>query len=226
MTTTRLVLLGASNPETARVLKAARRADPGLEVAGFLDNDPARQGKDFLGFQVLGGSARAAALAADPLVRFVNLITRDCVTRWRTSRELAALGARFGNLIHPDVDLELVELGAGNYVQDRVVLQAGVTLGDNSSVHVGTLVGHETRIGNSVFIAHGCNLSGCVTVEDGVCMGTGVSVVPRVRIGRWSVIGAGAVIIGDVPPHSLVVGNPGRVVRAVNEGLASGGIFP
>ena len=189
VSTTRLVLIGANNPETARMLKAVGRADPELEALGFLDNDPARQGTRFAGLPVLGGSALAAELSRDPLVRFVNLITRDAVTRWQTSREVAALGGRFTNLVHPSVDLDLVELGVGNYVQEKVVLQAGVRLGDNSSIHIGTLVGHETRIGSSVFIAHGCNLSGLITVEDGVCIGTGVSIVPRVRIGRWSVIG-------------------------------------
>ncbi|WP_066078015.1 sugar O-acetyltransferase [Pseudoclavibacter albus] len=54
-----------------------------------------------------------------------------------------------------------------------------------------------------------------ITIEDGCWLGGGVIVCPGVTIGRRSVIGAGAVVTRDIPPFSLAVGNPARVIRAL-----------
>ncbi|MDR2953659.1 MAG: sugar O-acetyltransferase [Prevotella sp.] len=57
-----------------------------------------------------------------------------------------------------------------------------------------------------------------VTIEDGCWIGGGVIILPGVTIGRGSVIGAGSVVTKNIPPNSLVVGSPGRVIREINKG--------
>lgn len=54
-----------------------------------------------------------------------------------------------------------------------------------------------------------------ITIEDNVWLGGGVVVCPGVTIGENSVVGAGAVVTRDVPPNSVAVGNPARVVRSI-----------
>lgn len=218
------VFLGAANPEIARMIRAIEQVEPGFRVAGFIDNDPAKKGTTFLGYPVFGGFEVLDELIERD-VRFVNLITGSTRTRYETSLEMAARGCRFANLIHPSVDLTMVDLGVGNYVQENVVLQAAVRLGDNSSVHIGTLVGHETVIGSSVFIAHGCSISGLVQIRDGVFMGTHATVIPRITIGRWATIGAGTVVTKDVPDYATVVGVPGKVIRMGEPVYEGGDIF-
>lgn len=56
-----------------------------------------------------------------------------------------------------------------------------------------------------------------VTIGDGCWLGGGVIVLPGVKIGSGCVIGAGSVVTGDIPPNSLAVGNPCRVIRAINQ---------
>jgi sugar O-acyltransferase (sialic acid O-acetyltransferase NeuD family) len=219
----RIIFIGANNPETLRVMNAVRKDGSSVTFLGFIDNDPSKKGKMFLGLPVFGGYEVVKDLLA-PDVRFVNLITRDCVTRYETSKRIYDLGGEFTNFVHPSVNLELVSMGVGNYIQENVVLQAGVSIGDNSSIHMGSLIGHESTIGNSTFVAHGCNVSGLVRIEDAVLVGTGASIVPRVSIGRFSVIGAGTVIIEDLPPYSVAVGNPGRVIRKVESKYAAAGL--
>jgi sugar O-acyltransferase (sialic acid O-acetyltransferase NeuD family) len=207
-------LVGAKNPETGRQIEAQMRADPHFHVAGFIDNDPAKLGTTFLGLPVLGGTEMTGQiLRDDPDARFVNLITGSTTARFEVSRELADRGCDFTNLIHPDVDLEEVAIGVGNYIQNDVVVQAGVEIGNNSSIHIGALVAHETRIGHSVFVAHAVSISGEVTIDDGAFLGTNSTIVPRVRVGRWATIGAGAVVVRDVPDYATVVGNPSKVIR-------------
>lgn len=55
-----------------------------------------------------------------------------------------------------------------------------------------------------------------VTIEDGCWIGGGVIIVPGVTIGKGSVIGAGSVVTKNIPPNSLAVGNPCRVIRKLN----------
>lgn len=220
----KLVLLGAANPETGRMIRALERTEPNFEFAGFIDNDPAKKDTQFLGYPVFGGFDVLDQLPLKELC-FVNLITGSTCTRYETSLEMVRRGCRFGNFIHPSVDLCMVRMGLGNYVQEGVILQAGVNLGDNSSIHIGTLVGHETRIGHSVFIAHGCSISGSVCIGDGTFMGTHATVLPRLRIGKWATVGAGAVVTKDVPDYATVVGSPARIIKSGEPRYLDGAIF-
>jgi sugar O-acyltransferase (sialic acid O-acetyltransferase NeuD family) len=217
-----LVFIGANNPETIRVINAVKKQTP-LDILGFIDNDPAKKGIKFFGYNVIGGFDILSDLIKDHF--FVNLITRDCITRFETSKYVAERGGRFINFIHPNVNLEMVGIGVGNYFQESVIIQAGVSIGNNSSIHMGSLIGHESKIGNSVFIAHGCNISGLVEIEDGVFIGTGATILPRIKIGKWSIIGAGTVITKNVPEYSVVAGVPGREIRQLEHKHTSGDIF-
>lgn len=205
-------LLGASNPEAVRMIGSVQRANPGVEFA-FLDNDPAKHDTLFYGVAVIGGVERVADLKG-PDALFVNLITRDTVTRYETTRQIVAAGGTLGNFLHPGVDLTMTRMGVGSYLQEGVIIQAEVSLGDNSSISYGSLVGHEGRIGHSVFMAPGVAIAGCCEIADGAFIGTNATVLPRLRVGRWATVGAGAVVTKDVPDYAVVVGNPARIIKS------------
>lgn len=220
----KIVFLGANNPEIIREINVQKRLSSDFEVVGFLDNDPNKISKSFYGFPVLGNlkSCRELDLNA---VCFLNLITRDCRTRLITSQEVAEEGGAFTNFIYPNVNLTMVSLGVGNYIQEKVILQANVKIGNNSAINAGSIVSHETVLGNSVFLAPGCHLAGCITVEDGVFIGVGATIMPRLKIGKWSVVGAGSVVIRDVPPYSIVAGSPAKIIKTITPEFDCGDII-
>lgn len=86
---------------------------------------------------------------------------------------------------------------------------------------VGLVIGETTEIGDDVVLYQGVTLGGTgkqigkrhPTLENGVMVSAGASILGPVRIGEGSKIGAGSVVLKDVPPYSTVVGVPGRVVR-------------
>jgi len=120
-----------------------------------------------------------------------------------------------------------VTLGAEASVWFGAVLRgdmAPITIGAQTSLQDGTIVhvdeGAPCSIGARVGVGHRVILHGC-TVEDDCLIGMGSILLNGVRIGTGSVVAAGAVIPEgmQVPPRSLVMGVPGRIVRAVDPAL-------
>lgn len=117
----KIILLGANNPETARVILAVQRVNPNFEMLGFIDNAPSKKDTLFCGYQVFGGFEMMDNFLTQD-VYFVNLITGSTKTRYETSLHMAKKGCRFTNLIHPSVDLTMTKIGVGNYIQENVII--------------------------------------------------------------------------------------------------------
>ena len=219
---TRIAFYGASNPHVERLLRRVTAADPSLEILGFIDDDPAKRGTMFAGYPVTGIDVLTVLDLFD--VSFVNLVSGNCASRYKTSRVLADKGCRFTNLIDPGVDMDGVQAGTGLYIQEGVHIQQSAAIGDNTSIHMAALVSHESWVGDSCFIAHAVSISGCVDIEDGVYVGTNATILPNLTLGRWSIIGAGSVVTKDVPEYTVVAGNPAKVIREVEHEYESGAI--
>ncbi len=110
------------------------------------------------------------------------------------------------------------KVGPGANIANRVTisLDANVNLGANVSL------GPFVRIYSGTHsIGPGSNRRGAevlpkpVIIEDGCWIGLGAVVLPGVRVGHGSIVGAAAVVDDDVPPDSYVVGNPARVVQTL-----------
>jgi len=101
---------------------------------------------------------------------------------------------------------------------------AAIVIGESSNVQDGTVIhvdeGKPALIGDRVGIGHRAVLHGC-TIEHDCLIGMGSVLLNDVRIGAGSVVGAGAVVPEGlvVPPGSVVLGVPGRLVRAVDDEL-------
>lgn len=130
---------------------------------------------------------------------------RDC-TVWRF---VNCYGATFGD----DVML-------GSFAE----VQSDVVVGDRTRIQSHAFVPSLTRIGDDVFVSHGAKFvndrhppSGDpdawepVVVRDGAAIGTNATLLP-VEVGENATVGAGAVVVDDVPANAVVVGNPAEIV--------------
>ena len=72
---------------------------------------------------------------------------------------------------------------------------------------------HDCLVGDYVHISPGAILCGNVKLEEGVWVGAGATIKQGVTIGKWSVIGAGAVVISDVPSNVVVAGVPSKLIK-------------
>jgi len=113
-----------------------------------------------------------------------------------------------------------VEIHPGAQIGRRLFIDHGM----------GVVVGETAEIGNDVTLYQGVSLAGTSlekgkrhpTIEDWVLVGAGAAVLGPIVVGRHSRIGAGSVVVHPVPPHSTVVGIPGKVVQEAGRHSPSG----
>lgn len=110
-----------------------------------------------------------------------------------------------------------------------IEIHPGATIGKGFFIDhgIGVIIGETAQIGNNVTLYQGVTLGGTgkeqgkrhPTVGDNVMISAGAKVLGSFRIGENSKIGAGSVVLEEVPPNSTVVGVPGRVVKRDNKAL-------
>jgi carbonic anhydrase/acetyltransferase-like protein (isoleucine patch superfamily) len=119
-----------------------------------------------------------------------------------------------------------VEIGEDSSVWMNVVLRGDVNvirIGRRTNIQDGTIVHvmrgtHPTRIGDEVTLGHAALLHGC-TIEDRVLVGMGAILLNGATIRSDSIVAAGALVPErmEIPPRSLVMGSPGKVLRTLSD---------
>jgi acetyltransferase-like isoleucine patch superfamily enzyme len=128
-------------------------------------------------------------------------------------------------------------IGRDCVIGKDVYVDFGVEIGDRVKIQNGAQIYHGTRIETGVFVGPGVIITndknprainpdgslkgpddwelGHVHLAYGASVGAGAILLPGIRVGRFALIGAGAVVVRSVPDHCLVVGNPARAVAYV-----------
>jgi UDP-N-acetylglucosamine acyltransferase len=123
-----------------------------------------------------------------------------------------------------------VRIGAGVVLSELCAVDAptleSTELGDDCYVMPNCYVGHDCRLGRSVTICAGSSLGGHVWIGEGATLGLGCVVHQRSTIGALMKAGMASVVNRDVPPCSLVRGNPARRVGVNLPGLQRAGMTP
>jgi acetyltransferase-like isoleucine patch superfamily enzyme len=118
------------------------------------------------------------------------------------------------------------KIGENCNVCDHVLIENDVVVGDNVTIKSGVQLWDGVRVANNVFIGPNATFANDkrprskvypatflqTVLQEGASVGANATILPGVTIGRGAMIGAGAVVVKDVPPHAVVVGNPARIV--------------
>lgn len=132
-------------------------------------------------------------------------------------------------------------LGAKSVIEDFSTVNNGVGdvfIGDNTLIGIGNVIIGPVTIGNNVILAQNIVASGlnheyrdpdtpihmqpvttaAIVIEDDCWIAANVVITAGITIGKHSVIAAGAVVTKDIPPYSVAVGNPARVIKRYDAG--------
>jgi sugar O-acyltransferase (sialic acid O-acetyltransferase NeuD family) len=208
------VILGGGGH--ARVILDILQASGSVGIYGILDSDSSRWGTEWCGTRVVGGDEQLPALIRRGVTLFAVGLGGVGDNRPRQRLFELALEHRLEPLtvIHATaVVSSRVTVGRGCQLLPGSIVNAGAEVGVNVIVNTGAIIEHDCRLGHHVHVATGARMSGGVHIGDRAHIGTGAVVRQSVSIGSDAVVGAGAVVIADVPPGTVVVGNPARRLR-------------
>jgi tetrahydrodipicolinate N-acetyltransferase len=187
--------------------------DPGEDVKVF----PAGPETTIL----IGEWERIRGVLAAPNVRYHHL-ENDRRNSAIAMLDLKGLGSR----IEPGC---IIRAGAeiGNRVIGMMgaVVNIGAVVGDGTMLDMNCVVGARALVGRDCHIGAGAVLAGVleppsaepVVIEDEVLIGANAVVLEGVRVGKGSVVAAGAVVVHDVPPLTVVAGQPARAIKEVDQ---------
>jgi acetyltransferase-like isoleucine patch superfamily enzyme len=102
-------------------------------------------------------------------------------------------------------------------IGDRVTVKNGVQLWDGTTLEEGVFVGPNATFTNDRFPRSGVRPESVARtlVRRGASIGANATLLPGITVGEGAMVAAGAVVTRDVPPFTLVAGNPARIVRRV-----------
>mgnify|MGYP005894211741 CR=1 FL=1 len=153
-------------------------------------------------------------------------VENDCRNSAVPMLDLKGINAR----IEPGAIIrDRVEIGDHAVIMMGAILNIGASVGAGTMIDMGAVLGGRAMVGARCHIGAGAVLAGViepasalpVVVEDEVLIGANAVVIEGCRIGRGAVVAAGAVVISDVPPDTVVAGCPARILKRKDETSAA-----
>lgn len=204
--------VGGFGREVLALIKNINRKSPQWNILGFFD-DGYEKGLMINGYPTLGTSAdlnkwetpiSIAISIGNPVIKkkILDKITNPLVD--------------YPTLIHPTVwigDSEFVEMGKGCIICAGNLITTNIKIGDFVIINLGCTVGHDTVIKDYAAFMPSVNISGEVTICEGVYVGTGAKIINQLEVGEYTIVGAGAVVAKTLPAHCTAVGVPAKVIK-------------
>ncbi len=189
------------------------------EVIGFL-NDSIEFGNlvgKFKKIPVIGRTEKYKELLNDPdiyfFIAYVGLQKERETFQKISTFEIPP--ERWATLIHPTaiVPKNYCKIGVGVLIAPLAQLSPDTTICDHAILLANSFVGHDSTVDIFAHVATNGVIGANVHVGKGVHVGSNSTIREKIQIGDFSLIGSGSMVLDNVPENSVIIGNPGRVLR-------------
>jgi len=189
--------------------------DAGINISGFLDDNEAVHGTSILGIPVIGGSEALENLSSSNVNNIYCPIGNNAV-RLRINRQARALGLITPNFVHRSaiVDSTLPK-NSGIYVLPGVVIMPFVEFKNDVMISMNAKVAHHTKLEDGVFLSTGASVGASMQLQERAYIGMSATLVTGKckTVGSGATIGAGAVVLSDIPQDSTYAGVPAKFIK-------------
>ncbi|WP_353101122.1 acetyltransferase [Myroides odoratus] len=202
---------GGFGREVKTIIDSINEKEDTFEFVGFYD-DGIEKGTIVNGYPVLGGikdlnnlgNQLALVIAiGDPKTKakIISLISNSLI--------------EYPNIISPYalISSDFVNLGKGNIICAGTIITCNIDIKDFVILNLSCTVGHDTVINNYASFMPSVNISGEVVIGEGVYVGTGAKIINLLEIGKYTIVGAGAVVAKTLPAKCTAVGIPAKPIK-------------
>ena len=207
-----IVIIGAGGVgrEVSLIIQQINELEPTWNLLGFIDDNTDNWGKVINGYSVIGGIDSLEFLSNDTyiVIAIANYEVKKKIVNKVNNK------FKFATIVHPKVWIhDYMTVGQGTIIYEGAILTANIEIGNHVIISPKCGVGHDSIIKDYVSLLWNVNVSGNDLIEEGVMMGSGSTVIQGKKIGKGSIIGAGAVVVNDIESFSTAVGVPAAVIK-------------
>lgn len=189
--------------------------EAGIEIVGFVDDNPDLQGNYVKGLPVLGTIENLQHLKYKCDADAVYCPIGNNKLRVRFLEYAKSLGYKTPCFIHSSVMMHSsVTVGDGVYILLGAKLMPYTKIDDYVMISMNALVAHHNHLKRGTFISTGVNFGASITANENSYIGIGATIMTGVHnLGKNCIVGAGAVVIHDVPDNAVVAGVPAKIIK-------------
>ncbi|MGG2084518.1 acetyltransferase [Lysinibacillus pakistanensis] len=197
--------------EVVHLIEAINEVNNEWNVLGYLDDNESNHGMKINELTVLGG---ANWLEKGEVVYVAAGIGSPKAKKSIVQKLKKYSNVRYPNLVHPNVKISRFnQLGEGNIICEGSILTTNIILDNFVIVNLNCTIGHDVHIKNFSTILPNSSISGNVLIEECVDFGTNATIIQGISIGAGTIIGAGAVVVRDLPANCTAVGAPAKPIK-------------
>jgi UDP-perosamine 4-acetyltransferase len=216
----RLIVIGARHDGLAHLVMDSIEARGEHAIVAFADETQELWGTNVFGKPVIGPPSKIPEFLEELDIKGAVIAIGNGQARDRFARGCRDMGLDLPSIIHPSSHVSgYATIGEGVFLGQGVQVLAGATIGDFALINAGTVVSHHVHIGRATTIGPNSTLAGRSRIGHFVFLGAASTVLPDVTVGENAILGAGGVLVSDLPKGVTAAGVPAKPIKNLRRPL-------
>lgn len=203
---------GGFGREVAWLIERINQCSEEWKLKGFIDDNEMLAGSMVGGYPVIGSTDYFSKLDSECWV--VCAVGGASIRKKIIKKLTNYKKVKFATLIDPSVVLsDRVIIGEGSILCAGTIVTVDIQIGKHVIVNLDCTIGHDAMLHDFVTIYPSVNVSGNVTIGEESEVGTGTQIIQGIKVGKETIIGAGAVVVKNLPDKCTAVGSPAKPIK-------------